>query len=133
MLDSIVFYYFYYDKTSGTIIPAITIKRQMKYNTFQTICFGRTCLQAKIATITIIIAVAIPCNALTTVALIPHAERIKAMAYKTVTATIVQKDILLSPQLLRFELDELLFELLFAIITSYYFYYRKMKILCQIF
>ena len=55
------------------------------------------------------IAVAIPCNALIAVfnLLAFIADKISDTAYKKVTATIVQNEILLSPQTVFLELDEL--------------------------
>lgn len=106
---------------SGTIIPAITISKQTKYSTFQIAGFGRTYLHAKMATITIITAVATPCKIATMLRLTPHAESMSATAYKIVTATIVQNEILFKPQTLCLELELDDFELLeeFAIPTSY--------------
>lgn len=99
------FIFVYAPKHNGTIIPAITISKQMIYNTFQTIGFGLTYRQAKIATITIIIAVAMPCKILTAVIKPdpPIADKINETAYKTVTATITQNEILFNPHTLLFE------------------------------
>ena len=93
--------------TNGTIIPAITISKQITYKTIQTIGFDFTYLHARIATIQIITAVASPWSADTTFAFTPQADKTSDTAYKNVTATIVQKETLFSPQL---DLDDLLDE-----------------------
>ena len=47
----------------------------------------------------IIIAAAIPCKAETATDVTPHAAKIKATAYKIVTATITQNEILFNPHI----------------------------------
>ena len=49
-----------YHLIKGIIIPTITIKRQIKYKIFQTVCLFLQYFHARIATIQIIIAVAKP-------------------------------------------------------------------------
>ena len=70
------------------MIPAIITSRNVKYNTSQTVCFGRTYFQPKYATIQIIKAVAKPCNAVTTFILTPQALKISPIKYNIATAPI---------------------------------------------
>lgn len=111
-------------------MPAITIKRQTMYNTFQTAGFGLTYRQAKIETIIIIIAAAIPCRAETATDETPQAERISATAYSIVAATITQNEILFNPHI-PLELDDDFFVCL-AIMSSFYFKITLLTKLCQI-
>lgn len=78
--------------------PAITSNKLRIYKTFHTACLGLTYLQARTATIQIIIAVATPCNAATILRLTPTRESIIEITYSNATATNVYIDILLSPQ-----------------------------------
>ena len=71
----------------------------------------------------------------------PQAERISESAYKNVTATIVQNEILLSPQTVFFEeleeldfvvfvdFDEVFFVAIFS--SSYCLYYTLLYLYCQ--
>ena len=110
-------------------MPTITSSKQSTYKTFQTICLLRTYRQARIDTITIIIAVATACIAWTITNWTSTQLKINDTTYKSATATRVYMLILLRLQteedLLEEELDVFFVFVDLAIFNLLKIYYIK--------